>query len=374
MILGVPREDHHHEHRVGLTPSAVGHLTRAGHTVMVEKDAGAAAHFADHHYQGAGARIVYSREEAYRRADLLCRVSAVPKSEMDLLSPGTTICGFHHLAVKPRDQVERYMELETTLVGYEILENAAGERPVLLPISEMAGHMAVHLAADLLQNERGGRGILLGNVPGVPPPTVLILGAGTVGRTAATHALASGAHVILTDDDLSKLRAASRAVEGQLVTAVAGMERLERFTAIADVVIGAVLVPGARAPWLVSGAMVKGMKRGSVIIDLSIDQGGCVETSRPTHLGTSTFVTHDVVHYCVPNLTANIPRTASRALTNAALPHLRALADQGLEACLRLRPGLAKGLYLYRGEMVHPPVAEALGLEARSLDELLEAQ
>lgn len=376
MILGAPKEVHRHEHRVGLTPSAVARLVRTGHTVVVEKEAGHDAHFQDRDYERAGARIVYSREEVYRRAGLVCRVGPVPGDELELLAPEVVVCGFHHLAVMPRPDVERLMELRATLLGYEVIEDADGHRPVLVPFSEMAGQMAVHLAASLLQNEIGGRGILLGNVPGVPPPTVLILGAGTVGRTAAGLALASGAHVILMDADIARLRAAQRELGGYagagVVTAVAGLDRVERFTAIADVVIGAVLIPGGRAPYLVTEPMVRAMKPGSVIIDLAIDQGGCVETSRPTHLGSPTFVVHDVVHYCVPNLTANIARTASRALANASLPYLQALADHGLDACLREDPGLARGIYLYRGEMVHAVAGETLGLDVASLPELMD--
>jgi len=374
MILGVPRETHRHEHRVGLTPSGAARLVRAGHAVVVEKDAGHDAHFRDRDYERAGAQIVYSREEAYRRAELVCRVGGVPADELDLLPPGAVVCGFHHLAVTPKPTVEKLMELETTILGYEVIESSAGRRPVLLPVSEMAGQMAVHLAASLLQNESGGRGILLGNVPGVPPPTVLILGAGTVGRTAAAQALASGAHVILMDADPVRLREAHKEVGAGVVTAVTGVERLERFTAIADVILGAVLIPGGRAPFLVTEEMVRAMKPGSAIIDIAIDQGGCVETSRPTHLGSPTFVAHGVVHYCVPNFTANIARTASRALTDAALPYLRALADRGLEACLRDVAGLARGLYLYRGRMVHALAGETLGFEVVPLEELLNVR
>jgi len=374
MILGVPKETQRHEHRVGLTPSAAGQLVRAGHTVVVEKEAGHDAHFKDRDYEQAGAQIVYTREETYRRADLVCRVGAVPGDELDLIPRGVTVCAFHHLAVARRDDIERLMALEATVLGYEVIEDAAGQRPVLLPLSELAGQMAVHLAAALLQNENRGRGILLGNVPGVPPPTVLILGAGVVGRTAAEQSLAAGAHVILLDADIARLRDAQRQLGGGVVTAVAGLERIERFTAIADVVIGAVLVPGGRAPFLVTEAMIRAMKPGSVVIDISIDQGGCVETSRPTHLGSPTFVVHDVVHYCVPNLTANIARTASRALTHASLPYLKALAEQGLDACLRRDPGLARGLYLYRGGMVHPAAGETLGIDVTPLAELLDPE
>ncbi len=372
MFIGVPRETHRLEHRVGLTPYAVARLTHYGHTVMVEKGAGLTARFSDHEYEAAGANIVYSSEEAYKRADIVCRVGVLSAAELELLKPGLTICAFHHLAVMPRDQVEQLMNLETTIIGYEIIEDAQGDHPILSVMSEMAGQMAVHVAANLLQNEAGGRGILLGTVPGVAPPTVLILGAGSVGRTAARQALASGAHVILVDEDLAKLRDISREFSGQIVTAVAGMAQLERFTSIADVVIGGVLIPGAHSPILVSEQMVKAMKPGTVILDLSIDQGGCVETSRPTTLDDPIFIIHDVVHYCVPNMTANIARTASRALANAVLPTLKDMLRKGLAGALQDDVGLAAGVYLYRGQMVNEKVGATLGIPTVPLGRLID--
>lgn len=372
MIIGVPRETHRHEHRAGLTPSAVARLAHSGHSVVIERGAGADAHFADRDYERAGAQIVYSREEAYGRAGVVCRVGMLDPEELELVRPGSTLCGFHHLAVTPRETVRRLINLELTLIGYEVVTDRDGSLPVLLPFSEMAGQMAVHTAAHLLQHEPGGRGILLGEVPGVPPPTVLVLGAGAVGTAAARQASAAGAHVIVVDAELRRLRRLSAAVPG-VVTAVAGLDRLEKFTAIADVVIGAVLVPGGRAPFLVTEAMVRAMKQGSVIIDVSIDQGGCVETSRPTTLADPAFIAHGVIHYCVPNMTANIPRTSSRALAGAALPYVSRLADRGVARALRETPSLARSVYLYRGKLVHSRAAEALGLPRESLEDLLAA-
>jgi alanine dehydrogenase len=371
MVIGVPRETHRHERRVGLNPFAVSRLASLGHTVFVENDAGAAARFADSDYQAAGATIVYSREEAYRRADLLCRVGSVPADEIELVRPGSTLCGFQHLAVAPREIVGRLAELEVTVIGYEITRDEFGGLPVLIPFSEMGGRMAVHLAAYYLQNETGGRGVLLGNVPGVPPPTVLILGAGSVGQAAARQTLANGCHAIVLDENLAKLRRLDRELSGRCATAVVAKDRLEQYTAIADVVIGAVLIPGARAPFVVNEEMVRAMKPGSVIVDVSIDQGGCVQTSRPTTLDEPTFVMHDVVHYCVPNMTANIARTASRALSSAALPYIEALAVRGVEEALRSDDALAAGVYLFRGTMVHRAAGEALNIPATPLLELL---
>jgi alanine dehydrogenase len=371
MFIGIPRETNRLEHRIGLSPYAVARLTRYGHTVIVEKDAGLTAKFSDGAFEKAGAQIVYSSEEAYKRADIVCRVGLLSGDEIDLLKPGSVICAFHHLAVSPRENVERLIELEATIIGYEIIQDTSGDRRILAPMSEIAGQMAVHVAAQYLQNEAGGRGILLGNVPGVAPPTVLILGAGSVGSSAARQAVASGAHVIVVDEDLSKLRAVSREVSGHVVTAVAGMAQLERFTSIADVVIGAVLVPGAHAPILVTEDMVKAMKPGAVILDISIDQGGCVETSRPTTLDDPTFTVHNVVHYCVPNMTANIARTASRALANAVLPTLKDILRKGLGGALRDDPGLAAGVYLYQGQLVNEKVGAIMNINSTPLAQLI---
>ena len=371
MLIGVPREIHQHEHRVGLTPFGVSRLVQQGHTVYVEHRSGEAAHFTDRHYEKAGAQLVYNPEEAYKRADLVCRVGVLAPEEIHLLRSEQVICGFHHLAVAPREHVERLIEMKATLIGYEIIRDADGDLPVLHPFSEMAGQTAVHLAAHYLQIEPGGRGVVMGNVPGVPPPTVLILGAGTVGRTAARLALANGAHVIVLDADVRKLRTVNDELGPQVVTVMATLERLARYTRIADVVIGAVLIPGERAPFLVTEPMVRAMKPGSVIIDVSIDQGGCVETSRPTTPDQPTFVVHDVVHFCVPNMTANVARTASRALANAALPLIVELAGRGLDPALRENPGLAEGVFLYRGKLVSRRVGEAFGIPTTTLQEAM---
>jgi alanine dehydrogenase len=370
MQIGVPRETGRHENRVGLTPWAVGHITRLGHTVVVEQGAGAGARFPDNEYAAAGATVVYSREEAFKRADVVCGVALLKGVELDLLRPGSVLCGFLHLSMAQRAVIERLRELEMTTIGYELVEDLTGARPLLTPMSEMAGEMAVFVAGHYLQNAEGGRGILLGGVPGIAPPTVVVLGAGTVGRTAAARAAAVGAHVIVLDDDMEKLRTVKRGV-GQIVTQLATPDRLERYTAIADVLIGAVLIPGARAPFLVTEDMVRGMRPGSVIIDVSIDQGGCVETSRPTSPDDPVYAVHDVLHYCVPNMTANVARTASRAMSDALLQPLTTLAGAGVERALATDPGLAAGTTLYHGAVVNEQVARALGVPYRPLATVL---
>ena len=372
MIIGVPKETHHHEHRVGLAPFAMSRLVQQGHTVLVEKQAGEAARFTDRKFQEAGAQIVYNPDEVYRRADIVCRVGALSNDELALLRPESIVCAFHHVAVMSRERLERLIALKTTLIGYEVIQDRHGDLPVLRPMSEMAGHMAVNIAAHYLQKEEGGRGVLLGAVAGVPPPTVLVLGAGTVGRAAARQALASGAHVIVLDADLVKLQRLHHEFAGRVITAMPAVERLTRFTSFADVLIGAILIPGARAPFVVTEAMVKGMKPGSVVLDISIDQGGCVETSRPTNLQNPTFVVNEVIHYCVPNMTANIPRTASRALSTAALPYFLEMAGKGPERALKENPGLAAGVYLWRGEMVNEKAGAALGVPVKPLQQLFQ--
>ncbi len=371
MIIGIPRETERHEHRVGLTPFAIARLTRLGHQALVERGAGAAAHFGDRDYTAAGAEIAYSAEEVYRRSGLVCQVGTLYPAQLDLLERGALVCGFHHLAVAPRATLERLRGLEATLIGYEIIENEAADRPILLAMSELAGQLAIHEAAHLLQIQSGGRGVLLGNMPGVPAATVLILGAGSVGTVAARHAAAIGAHVVVMDADVRKLQRLHHALLGAVDTALLDPALLARYVAVADVVIGAVLIPGGRAPFLVTEAMVRTMRPGSVIVDVSIDQGGCVETSRPTTLDHPTFRVHDVVHYCVPNMTANVARSASRAMADAVLPYVHEIVGRGLEEALRGDPGLARGVYLYRGRIVHDAVAGLLGEPATPLAGLL---
>jgi alanine dehydrogenase len=338
---------------------------------LVERDAGSEAFFSDADYQDAGAQIVYDGEEFIRRSDLLCCVGRIDPAQAKMLKSGATVCGFQHLAVAGQEIVVALRERQATLIGYEMIEDDEGEAPVLMPFSEMAGHLAIQHAARYLQNEEGGRGIVLGSVPCVAPPTVLILGAGRVSRTAARHALQIGAHVVIIGHDVTNLQRIHNEHGGRIVTILAGSDRLEKYTAIADVVIGAVRIRGGRAPFLVSENMVRGMKKGSIILDISIDQGGCVETSRPTTLPDPVFERHGVIHYCVPNMTANVARTASRALASSALPYLLELAQCGTEEALRQDPGLARGVYMYRGELVHQRLGDMLDLSVTPIEKLL---
>jgi alanine dehydrogenase len=371
MRIGVPKETSRNEHRVGLTPFAVSSLVRKEHEVYIERGAGNNSHFNDEDYEAAGARIVYNPEEAYARADMVCRVGRVSPDEVQNLAPGTIVCGFQHLAVAPKEVVRQLREREATVIGYELIQNAQGRRAVMGALSEIAGRMTINTATSLLEHDAGGRGVLLGSVPGIPPSTVVILGAGTVGRTAASLAIALGAHVIVLDADIERLRDVNTETGGLAVTSVASDRNLRRFTKIADVLIGAVALPGGRAPDLVTEEMVSAMKPGSAILDLSIDQGGCVATSRPTTPDNPTFKVAGVTHYCVPNMTSNVPRTASRALSIVVREYLEEIAGSGIDAALGKDQGLAQGVFMYKGFMCNKPACEALGMDCSDLSELL---
>jgi len=372
MDFGVPLERQRTEHRVGLTPRGVRILTDLGHRVFAETGAGEACRFPDTAYREAGAEVVFRKEEVYRRGQVILGVSAPTMEEIALTSEGQLILAFWHLAVAPKALVAEMNNRRLSAIGFEMVEIDGQHRPVLHAMSELAGQMTIQTAAHLLQRESGGRGILLGPSPGIPPATVLILGAGTVGRAAAKAAVGTGAHVIVLDKDLEKLNGILDEFGGRVVTSTADRDNIARYVQFADVVVGAVLVPsGAQAPYLVTKEMVATMRAGSVIIDVSIDQGGCIETSRPTTIDDPTFIFADVVHYCVPNMTANIPRTASKALTHAHIGYIEQIARDGIEGALVKAPALAAGTYMYRGTVTQQTIASLFGLEYRSVGSIL---
>ena len=371
MNFGVPYDRHPHEYRVGLNPFGVARLTNLGIHVYVESGAGAGSHFSDEDYTASGAEIVFSHEEIYLRSDVVCQVRYLDTEAVALLRPGSIVAAFHHLAVARKEVIKQLVEKEITAIGYEIVEDRRGRQPVLTSLSEVAARVSVHMAAQFLQTQYGGRGIVLGGVPGDAPATVVILGAGTVGRTAAKVMAACGAHVIVLDDKLYPLRKITAEIPQNVVTAIASARNVGRFSAIADVLIGCVLEPGGRAPCLVTEEMVKKMKTGAAIIDLSIDQGGCVETSRPTTLDNPTYRVHDVTHCCLPNVTTTVPRSASRVLTIAALPYLTAVARHGLDEVLRTDLGLSRGVYMLRGRFVNQAAAQAHGMTAETIGSLI---
>lgn len=353
MHLAIPRERRPDENRAGLTPAGVELLTADGHTCYVEKGAGLGAGFSDADYAHAGARIVYSGEEAYGRADVVLKVARPTAEELTWLRAGQTVLAFWHLAAASSDNLEALQRERITAIAYETIQAEDGSLPVLMPMSQVAGKMAANIAGALLRNDRGGKGIVLGGVPGVPPAEVVILGAGVVGTYAAQAFYGLGAKVYVLDKDLRPLERISERCPG-VITMVSHPFNIRKTVRFADVLVGAVLAPGARAPVIVTRAMVQTMRPRSVILDIAIDQGGCVETSRPTSHRTSTFVDENIIHYCVPNMPGVLGRTATHALNNAAWPFIQQLATLGVEVALQQNPALAHGAATHHGQIVAP--------------------
>jgi len=352
MNIGIPKETRPFEYRVGLSPAGVEILTQQGHQVYVGHEAGVGAGYSDREFESVGGRIAYSPDEVFGRADLLLKVARPLKEELEWLQPGSTIAGLLHLASSRRDKVNVLLEKKITSIAYEQIQNADGSLPVLRPFSEIGGSMTATIAARFLQCNRGGKGILLGGVPGVPPAEVVILGSGVVATYATRAFLGLGAHVTVIGTDLSSLQRIHERYPS-IVTMISIKRNIEKAVSYADVVIGAVLVTGQRAPILVSREMVRRMKPRSVIIDVSIDQGGCVETSRPTTHEHPTYVEENVIHYCVPNMPGVVARTATHAFVNAAMPFIEEIASLGVENAIAKDSALEKAVNTHNGELVH---------------------
>jgi alanine dehydrogenase len=359
MNFGIPRERRELELRVGLTPYGVDLLTRDGHVCYVEKEAGLGSGFTDYHYEKAGGRIVYSGEEVYGRSDVVLKVGRPTQEELDWLREGQIVAGFMHLAAARRRTIEVMLEKSITAVAYETIARDDGTLPVLRTMSEVAGRMAPQLAATFLQSDHGGRGVLLSGVPGIPPARVAVIGGGILGTNAARTFLGLGADVFVLDRDLERLRELDQEFGGRVTTMVSYPFNIARVARFVEVLIGAILTPGARAPVVVTREMVRSMKRGAVILDFSIDQGGCVETSRPTTLRDPVFIAEGVVHFCVPNVPGSVPRTATHAFNNAIWPYLRQAASVGLDQAIQDIPALARGIAVREGEIVNEVLAAA---------------
>jgi len=352
MNIGVPKERRPFEYRVGLTPSAVQVLNEQGHTCYVEHNAGLGAGFSDQDFERAGGRIVFSPHEVFGRADLLLKVARPIQDELEWMRPGITLAGLLHLTSARQDKIDTLLKNQISAIAYEQIQLADGSRPVLRPMSQIGGRMAAQIAALLLQNNAGGKGILLGGIAGVPPAEIVIIGAGVVGTYATRAFLGMGAHVAVLDTDLEALENIHEHFPS-VATMISNPRNISRACAYADVIVGAVLVPGERAPVVVTREMVSSMKPRAVIMDISIDQGGCIETSRPTTHEHPTFVADGVTHYCVPNIPGVVARTATYALNNAALPYILNIANQGLESAIADDPALASALNTHRGELVN---------------------
>ncbi|HXF73198.1 MAG TPA: alanine dehydrogenase [Actinomycetota bacterium] len=370
MIIGVPKEIKDNEYRVALTPEGARELVDAGHTVLVEEGAPDGSNLPAERYKRAGAHFVASAEDVWRQADLILKVKEPQPSEYASMREGQILFTYLHLAAS-RELTLALLERKVSAVAYETVQLPDGRLPLLAPMSEIAGRMAPHVAARFLEKEHGGRGILLGGVSGVRPAKVLVLGAGMAGSNAAWIAAGMEAEVIVVDKNLDKLRFIDQIHKGRIVTLMSDRLTLEQRVREADVVIGSVLVPGARAPVLVTEEMVASMRPGSVVIDIAIDQGGCVETSRMTTHSDPTFVVHGVVHYCVGNMPGAVPNTSTYALTNVTLPYVMEIASRGLEDAVRADPALARGVNTYGGELTNAAVAEAHGLPGTPLSRVI---
>jgi alanine dehydrogenase len=352
MNIGIPKERRPFEERVGLSPAGVEILTQHEHQVYVEHEAGVGAGFEDREFEEAGARLVYSPEEVFVRADLMLKVARPTRQELDWLRPNTTLAGLLHLAASREDKVETLLAKKITAIAYEQIEDPDGSLPALRPFSQIGGKMAASVAARLLQNNWGGKGMLLGGIPGVPPAEVVILGGGVVG-ICATHAfLGLGAHVTVIDKDMHVLQQVFSRFPN-VVTMLSTTRNLEKATAYADVVVGAVLISGERTPILITREMIRAMKPRSVFIDVSIDQGGCAETSRPTTHDQSTYVEEGVLHYCVPNMPGVVARTATHAFVNAAMPYILQIADLGPAGAIAQSSAIEKAINTHEGKLVH---------------------
>ncbi|HVW80177.1 MAG TPA: alanine dehydrogenase [Mycobacteriales bacterium] len=370
MKVGVPREVKDNEFRVALTPAGAHELSRLGHDVLIERDAGAGSSIPDAEYIDAGARIVPDADAAWGEADLVCKVKEPVAEEFHRMRSDQVLFTYLHLAAS-EECTRALVDSGITAIGYETVQLADGSLPLLAPMSEVAGRMAPHVGANYLQREHGGRGVLMGGVSGVYAAKVVVLGAGVSGMNAAAIALGMQAEVLVLDRNIDRLRQADRIYQGHLQTIASNAYEVERACLDADLVIGAVLVPGAKAPTLVTDALVARMKPGAVLIDIAVDQGGCFESTRPTTHSKPTFRVHDAVFYCVANMPGAVPHTSTHALTNVTLPYAERIAELGWRKAALAEPALAAGVNVTGGEVVCEPVAAAHGLPLRELADLL---
>ncbi|MBN2542165.1 alanine dehydrogenase [bacterium] len=357
MIFGIPKEVPMFrmipECRVGLSPRGVRELVDLGAEVYFESNAGAGAGFSNMDYQNAGGKIVYSKAEAYQRADVVLKVKAPQPEEYKFICKNQTLLGFFHLVTAPKELIKVFSENENTVIGYEVIQRDNGELPIVVPMSEIAGILSVQLAGRLLESVHCGRGILLSGIPGISPAEVVILGAGTLGRTAARSFSGIGANVYILDINKNALeRIFEHSNGGKVTTLFSNHFNIEKVVKFADVLIGAVLIPGERTPTLVTREMVKSMKKGAVILDFSIDQGGCVETSKTTPCGEFSYIVDGVVHFCMPTATTLVARTATHAITNGVIPYLQCFDKYGVKEAIEQCPELQKGIYLDNGNVV----------------------
>jgi alanine dehydrogenase len=361
MVIGVPKEIKDQEHRVAMIPAGVQMLTAKGHRVLIERGAGGGAGILDEEYARFGAELLPTAPDVYARAEMICKVKEPSSSEYGHLTSGQILFTFLHLAPAP-ELTRALVERHVVAIAYETVEMPDGRKPLLEPMSEIAGRMALPIASHYLSSPLGGRGVLLSGVPGVSPATVVILGGGIVGYNAARMAAGMGASATLLEVDASRMRSLDEVLPHNVTTLMSNPLNIEECLSHADVLVGAVLIPGAKAPRLVARDMVKLMKPGAVIVDVAVDQGGCVETIRPTTHGDPVYQVDGIIHYGVPNMPGAYGRTATFALTNVTLPYVLDLANKGWKQVAQEHPEIAKGLNVVHGKITHPAVAEAHGM------------
>jgi len=366
MIIGIPKEIKENETRVAIVPSGVRYLTHEGHTVLVQKNAGVNSGISDKEYQEAGAKIIDSSLKIFKEAELVVKVKEILPSEYGLLQEDQLIFTYFHFAAD-RELTETIIKSKCIAIAYETVQASDGKLPLLTPMSEIAGKMSIQIGARCLEKPFGGKGMLLGGVPGVAPAEVLILGAGVVGINAAKIAAGLGAKVTLLDINLERLRYLSNVMPANVTLLMSNYDNIIKNLVLADLVVGAVLIPGAKAPVLITREMIKMMKPNSVIVDIAIDQGGCIETSHPTSYSNPTYVVDGVTHCCIANVPSAVPWTSTFALTNATFSYIATLAKKGLKSVIKENPALKKGINIYKGKVVNPQIAKTFGFECHSL-------
>ncbi len=373
--IGLPKEVSNDERRICLTPGGVSVLTSNGHEVYIEQEAGAEANFTDQEYADAGAEIAYSIDQVYKKAEMIVKVSPPSESEMELLEQDHILLSALHLGNATEEFIDLLIKKNITAVGFEFIKGEDKEFPIVRMMHEITGSMSVQIGAHYLEKMEGGQGIMLGGISGIPPATVVILGAGITAEYAARTALGYGAQVFVMDNDLARLRHLENALDRRIITATANYQYLSSALQYADVVIGAAMFEGERAPVLVTEPMVTSMKPGSVIVDTVIDQGGCIATSKATTHSKPTYLKHDIIHYCVPNIPSNVARTATYALNNVIVPYLLAIGDAGgIRECLWTNTALRNGTYVYKKHLTKKSLSKIFDMPYREIEMLIASQ
>jgi alanine dehydrogenase len=371
MNIGVINESSKIENRAGLSPSGVSFLVERGHTVYVQAGAGLKSGYSNEEYTSLGAKIVFTKEEAFGRSDIVLNISPLDEEECMFVKTDQILFGFHHLAVSRKCNLEELLKKNVTMIGYEVVQQENEELPFIESLSEIAGQMCLVISGHYLQTSQGGRGLVIGGVVSVPPATAVVVGSGVLARSAIKALLGAGAHTIALGRHMDRLRELEEMSSGRLITLMASHYNLARMVKIADILIGAVLRPGEKAPIMITRDMIKSMKKGSVLIDLAIDQGGCSETSRLTTLEHPTYVDEGIIHYCVPNITSTVSRTSTKVLSNMVVPYLLEIAERGLDQNLKEDDSLARGVYVYKGQFVKKSIAERFSMPYKELSSLI---